>query len=136
MFKSHQKHFRPWDSSRPLLVPSFRYLLRSVIPLVRPLSQGSLQVFFLTDLFGPTSAAGPLALFPGDDLPFRLWLCALKLRGEGAPAFLSSSSHGSVWCRNQSLSPLCVDWTQRIKTPNCYSEFFDKMKSLKGIFIH
>lgn len=48
----------------------------------------------------------------------------------------ASSSHGSVWCRNQSLSPLCVDWIQRIKTPNCYSEFFDKMKSLKGIFIH
>lgn len=41
--------------------------------------------FFLTDLFGPTSPARPLALFPADDLVFSLWLCALKLCGKGAP---------------------------------------------------
>lgn len=114
-----------------------------------PSPQALLQVFFLTGLFGPTSAARPLVLFPGDDCysVFGSAPCSSVKRvllPSSAPASLTwlvpgyhvSSSHVSVWCRDQCLSLLCVDWSQRIRRPNCYSEFFDKMKRLKGIFIH
>lgn len=60
--------------------------------------------FLLTDLFGPSSPARPLALFPADDLVFSLWLCALKLCGKGAPTVPSSCEPDTtcpsfhIWC--------------------------------------
>lgn len=141
-----------WDFSRPLLALSFCSLPRSVALLVQPLSsQDLLQVFSLPDLFGPTSPARPLALFPGDDLVFTLWLCALKLCGKGASALPCSWEPDPAWpnlpcflmvCEGecggdyQCLPPLCVDWSQRVRKPKCYSELFDKMKKLKSVFIH
>lgn len=42
------------------------------------LARDLLPASLLPGLFGPSPWAGPLALFPGEDQVFGLWLCTLK----------------------------------------------------------
>lgn len=55
---------------------------------------------------------------------------------QNGPAWCVPSWYGSVWGCDQCLSPLCVDWSQRMRKPKCSSELLHKVKKLQRVFNH